>query len=199
MARRRGSDAGQSRRKWVRSCRGCLQTLSPSILSCIGRRQKKAVAVAAKLGHWDSSQGEAGNVNASTLHRDGAVPAPLPRRWAEIARQISRGVRPSGPFLIVYNIRSFIEPVQATGVRTYSSAGRANAIAHAKGVNTMAIINNHPPSRNIGHPIVVLRWPIIVSERIDKACNPSKRVHVVGVDIGDWMFWGRKILILPKS
>jgi len=37
MARRRSSDAGQSRRRWVRSCRWCALSLqySPSVLSCI--------------------------------------------------------------------------------------------------------------------------------------------------------------------
>jgi len=41
MARQRGSDAGQSRRRRVRSCRGVRRRCrknSPSVLSCIGKR-----------------------------------------------------------------------------------------------------------------------------------------------------------------
>jgi len=45
MARRRGSDARQSRRRRVRSCRGVCRRCknnSPSVLSCIGKRTKES-------------------------------------------------------------------------------------------------------------------------------------------------------------
>jgi len=67
MARRRASDAGQSRRRWVRSCRRCPQTLHEKF-SC---------------------------TNVSSPQRGGAVPAPLFERWAEMAR-LPRGAWLSG-------------------------------------------------------------------------------------------------------
>jgi len=56
MARRRGSDAGQSGRRWVRSCRECPQALHEEfsfrfILHRL-RGQEKAVTVAAKSGQF---------------------------------------------------------------------------------------------------------------------------------------------------
>jgi len=52
MARRRGSDAGQSRRRWVRFCSGFRRRYKNNspVLSCIGKEgksQEKAVTVAA--------------------------------------------------------------------------------------------------------------------------------------------------------
>jgi len=43
MARRRSSDEGQSRKRWVRSCRWCPQALQEelSFSSCIGKRTKE--------------------------------------------------------------------------------------------------------------------------------------------------------------
>jgi len=35
-------------------------------------------------------------INVSPPHRGGAVPAPSYERWPELARQLSRGVQPSG-------------------------------------------------------------------------------------------------------
>jgi len=55
MARRRGSDAGQSRRRWVRFCKGvrirrCKKN-SPFILSCIGKKGNKK-----RLWPWQRSR-----------------------------------------------------------------------------------------------------------------------------------------------
>jgi len=42
------------------------------------------------------SQGGGDCTNVSPPQRGGAVPAPLSERWAEMARQLPRGARPSG-------------------------------------------------------------------------------------------------------
>jgi len=49
MERRRGSDAGQSRRGWVRSCRRCSQALQKEFSF---RCKKKSVTVTAKSGQF---------------------------------------------------------------------------------------------------------------------------------------------------
>jgi len=64
----------------------------PSFLSCIGKRTKKAVTVAAKSRQFTADT----YTNVSPPQRSGAVPAPLSERWAEMARQLSRGARQSG-------------------------------------------------------------------------------------------------------
>jgi len=78
--------------------RRCMKN-SPSFLSCIGKRTKKAVTVAAKSRQFTADKtGKGPNLctNVSPLQRGGAVPAPLSERWAEMAIQLPRGARPSG-------------------------------------------------------------------------------------------------------
>jgi len=54
MVRRRGSGAGQSRRRWVRSCRWCLQALQEYSFCFILREKMNTMTVTVKSGQFTS-------------------------------------------------------------------------------------------------------------------------------------------------
>jgi len=91
MARQRGSDARQSRRRRVRSFRGCPQTLQEDfffVLSCIGRRTRESCDRGSEIGTGHSGRDGEGQFlrgNRRNLAEAGVVrKISFPRRVASM-------------------------------------------------------------------------------------------------------------------
>ena len=89
---RRGSEAGQSRRRWLRSCRGCPQALQTefSFRLILWKYEDKR-----RLWPWQRRR-ESSHRAAPASCRLIVVQSPPQWGWVEMAGQISREARPKG-------------------------------------------------------------------------------------------------------